>query len=184
MHVRFSTCIGTPVLEEGGDITLGLLSGILIHPDTGKIEGFLVHTRSFLGKGDLFCSSADIIRWGTRVYLRDASVLAPPEDRIRLQSLLSDPRTVLGQKIRTEAGARLGRCTDVQFNTDVMHIEWLFPRKFFRWGIALPVSDIVEVTSSAIVVSDPLKKDRIKKEEKQSVPSVASEMETGVSLRK
>jgi sporulation protein YlmC with PRC-barrel domain len=176
MHVRFSSCIGTPVLEEGGDTTLGLLSGILIHPDTGKIEGFLV--------GDLFCSSMDIVRWGTRVYLRDANVLAPPEDRIRLQSLLQDPRTVLGQKIRTEAGVKLGRCSDVQFNTDMMHIEWLFPRKFFRWGIALPVSDILEVTAAAIVVRDPIAKERVKQKTTQESSAKLPEMEAGVALRK
>ena len=184
MPVRFNSCIGTPVLEEGGDRALGVISGILIHPDTGKIEGFLVHVQGSAGKGDLFCSSADIIRWGTRVYLRNANRLAPPEDRIRLQSLLQDPRSVLGQKIRTETGSMLGRCADVQFNTDVMHIEWLFPRKFFRWGIALPVSDILEVTTAAIVVQDPLKKAHVKKERKEVSAGVLSEMESGVALRK
>lgn len=180
MHVRFNTCIGTPVLEEGGDATLGMISGILIHPDTGKIEGFLVRV---LGT-DLFCGSSDIVRWGTRVYLRDASVLAPPEDRIRLQSLLQDPRTVLGQKIRTESGTLLGRCSDVQFNTDVMHIEWIFPRKFFRWGVALPVSEILEVTPHAIIVGDPMKQDRVSNNETQELPSTLPEMEAGVSLCK
>ncbi|MBT4119386.1 MAG: hypothetical protein HOG89_00165 [Candidatus Peribacter sp.] len=184
MHVRFSTCIGTPVLEEGGDNALGVLSGILIHPDTGKIEGFLVHVQGMSGKGDLFCSSSDIVRWGTRVYLRSASVLAPPEDRIRLQTLLQDPRTVLGQRIRTETGTRLGRCKDIQFNTDVMHIEWLFPRKIFRWGIALPVSDILEITPAAIVVNDPIAKARISNKQKEAVGASVSEMEAGVALRK
>lgn len=179
MHIRFNTCIGTPVLEEGGDATLGTISGILIHPDTGKIEGFLVRV---LGT-DVFCGSSDIVRWGTRVYLRDASVLAPLEDRIRLQSLLQDPRTVLGQKIRTESGVRLGRCKDIQFNTDLMHIEWIFPRKFFRWGIALPVSEILEITPSAIIVGDPMKQDRVKSSKKQEVVSALPEMEAGVSLR-
>lgn len=183
MHVRFNTCIGTPVLEEGGDAVIGVISGILIHPDTGKIEGFMVHVQGFMGKGDLFCSSADIIRWGTRVYLRDASVLAPPEDRIRLQPLLQDPRTVIGQKIRTESGVHLGRCKDVQFNTDVMHIEWLFPRKHFRWGIALPVADILEVTPAAIIVGDLVKKARIDKAQEAKSPTLP-EMEAGVSLRK
>ena len=155
MHIRFTSCIGTPVLEEGGEHALGALSGILLDPDTGKIEGFFVD--------DLFCSALDIVRWGTRVYLRDSSVLAPPEDRIRLQPLLGDPRSVLGQKIRTESGASLGRCADIQFNTDAMHIEWIFPRKFFRWGIALPVADVLEVTPAAIIIRDPMNKERVSK---------------------
>ena len=184
MHVRFNSCIGTPVLEEGGDHALGVLSGILIHPDTGKVEGFLVHVQGLMGKGDLFCGSGDIVRWGTRVYLRSASVLATPEDRIRLQVLLNDPRTVLGQKIRTESGTKIGRCADIQFNTDVMHLEWLFPRKMFRWGIALPVSDILEITPSAIVIRDLVSKVPVEEGVKNEESSAITEMETGVVLRK
>ena len=170
MHIRFSTCIGIPVLEEGHDHALGVIAGILIDPDTGKIEGFLVHVQGFFG-GEMFCSSLDILRWGTRVYVRSADVLAPPEDRIRLQSLLQDPRTLLGQKIATESGTALGRCADVQFNTDSLHVEWLFPKRFFRYGVALPITDVLEVTEKAIVVRDPIKKEVVEEEVPEATPA-------------
>jgi len=145
--------MGLPLVEEGADGSiLGLLSGILIHPDTGRIEGFFVRSRS-----SLFVSSLDISRWGTRVYVRNADVVSPIEDRIRLQPLLEDTRTVLGQKVLSESGARFGKCHDVQFNTDTMHIEWIFPKKLFRWGVALPVAEILEVRPEAIIVKDRLK---------------------------
>jgi len=152
-------------MEEGTDNSvIGLLSGILIHPDTGAIEGFFLHSRM-----SLFVSSLDISRWGTRVYVRNADVVAPIEDRIRLQPLLEDTRTVLGQKILSESGTRLGRCKDIQFNTDTMHIEWIFPRKLFRWGVALPVSEILEVRPDAIVVKDRLKAEpQVRSREKPS----------------
>ena len=154
-------------MEEGGDQILGTIAGILILPDTGKIEGFFVHAQGILGVETVFCSTVDIVRWGTRVYVNSHTALAPAEDRIRLQSLLQDPRTVLNQKIRTEAGTHLGRCKDVQFNTESMHIEWLFPKKWFRWGVALPVSDIVEITPEAIITKDPMKKQYIKEQNKE-----------------
>lgn len=164
MHIRLSSCIGLPVLEEGDDHSLGRLSGILIDPDTGKIEGFFVRVYGLIGGSTVFCATLDIVRWGTRVYICSADALAPPEDRIRLQNLLEDPRLFLGQNIRTISGTRLGRCRDVQFNTDSMHVEWLFPRKWFYWGIALPISDVSEVTEEAIIVADPLKKESVKEE--------------------
>lgn len=163
MHIRFSSCIGIPVCEEGDQYPLGTISGILIHPDTGKVEGFVVWAQGV----ELFCGSADILRWGTRIYVRSADALAPPEDRIRLQSLLADPRTVLGQKIRTESGASIGRCKDVQLNTDTMHIEWLFPKSMFRWGVALPISEVLEVRRDAIIIRDPIKKAKV-----PSAPSI------------
>lgn len=168
MHIRFSHLIGFPVTEEGSDHDLGSISGILIVPDTGKIEGFFVHTHGFLGAESLYVSALDIIRWGTRVYIRSQDCLAPAEDRIRLQDLLRDPRTILRQKIQTESGTLVGKCADVQFNTESMHIEWLFPKRWFRIGMALPVSDILEVRPEAVIVSDPIKKESISQEEASS----------------
>jgi len=154
--------MGLPVIEDGGDAVLGLVSGILIHPDTGKVEGFFVH--SVLHSGEpLFVSFLDILRWGTRIYVRSADVLAPSHDRIRLQPLLEDSRTVLGQHIFTESGMSLGRCKDVQFNTESMHIEWIFPRKFFRWGVALSVAEIIEVQLKGIIVKNRLQKESLPK---------------------
>ncbi len=172
MHIRFNHCIGYPIVEEGGDQVLGTISGVLIEPDTGKIEGFFVHTAGLLGNETLLCSTIDIVRWGTRVYVNSRESLAPPEDRIRLQTLLNDPRTVLGQRIQTESGTRLGRCKDVQFNTSSMHIEWIFPRKWFRWGVALPVSDIIEIRPDTIVVRDLFAKDAVQVEEELSAPAI------------
>ncbi len=156
MHVRFSHCVGAPVVEDGTEEFLGSLSGILIHPDTGAIEGFFVKVSKFFGGEELFLSGLDIVRWGTRIAVSSSDVLSPVEDRIRLQTLLSDPRPILGQRIRTESGENLGRCRDVQFDTEAMRIEWLFPKRFVYSGVALPVSEIVEVREDGIIVRDPM----------------------------
>lgn len=169
MHLRFSHCMGMPVLEEGSDMVLGSISGILIEPDTGKIEGFFVGQDNFVAQGD-------IARWGARLYVRFASAVAPANDRIRLQQLLSDPRTVLDQKIRTESGQYIGRCSDVQFSTKSMHIEWIFPRKWFREKTAVPVSSIVEVTPQSIIIKDLRPLAPVHKEIKQT--TVLPEIET------
>lgn len=146
MRVRYTRSIGLPVLdEETGDL-LGELGGILINPDTGVIEGFFV--------GPLFLAGVDIIHWGLRVVVRSADVLGPLDERIRLQAIASGNRSVLGQAMVTESGKRLGTCRDVQFNTVDFRLEWLFPRRFWRWGVGVPASQIVEVRDDAIVLRD------------------------------
>jgi sporulation protein YlmC with PRC-barrel domain len=154
MHVRFSTVIGMPVTEERTEEHVAALSGILIHPDQGKIEGFFVRIPSFLQSDERFLSTTDIMHWGNRIRIRNAEMLSPLEDLLRLQQLSDEPRPVIGQKIVTENGAYVGMCKDVQFDTRVFMLEWLFPRKFFRWGIAIPASSIVQVRPDAIVVRD------------------------------
>ena len=88
---------------------------------------------------------------------------------IRLQSMLSDRRTVLGQRIATESGRALGVCRDVQFNTETFLIEWLFPKRFFRWGIALPVAEVKEITPRAIIIRDPMVREEKKASTKEPV---------------
>jgi sporulation protein YlmC with PRC-barrel domain len=153
MRVRFSTCIGMYVVCDSVDEVLGQLKQILLHPDTGKVEGFFV-TQAPMDEGTPFLAADDIVRWGTQVHVRDPDAVYPIEERIRLAHLLSDPRTVLGQQIRTEGGRNLGVCRDVQFNTDSMRSEWLFPRRFWRWGIPVAMSDVIEVTPQAVIVRD------------------------------
>ncbi len=166
MHLRYSACIGLPVLDETGEISLGSISGILIHPDAGKVEGFLLSGSGSSEQGTPFFSSLDIVRWGTRVYLRHAGAVGPLEERIRLAPLLRDRRTILGQAIRSESGVKLGRCADVQFTTKSMRIEWLFPRTWFRWAVPLPVSQIVEVNDHAIIVRDPIIKSTVESDKR------------------
>lgn len=155
MHVRFSRALGTQVMEAGSGEIIGLISDILIQPNTGKIEGFFITLPSFFATEPLFLSVLDIIHWGTRVTIRDPDALCPVSDLLRLQDLLDDDRIILGQKMITQSGRKIGVCKDVQFDTKKMRVEWLFPKKYFRWGTSLPASEIVEVTSDAIVMKDP-----------------------------
>jgi sporulation protein YlmC with PRC-barrel domain len=143
MHVRLSTCLGAAVVDRSSGDALGALSGIFIHPDTGKVEGITVSVPSgMLGSCDVFCGSPDIAHWGAVIQVSGPDALAPLEDRVRFAPILAEKRTVLGQRIRTELGRGLGICRDVQFDTEKMKVEWLFPRTWLRWGIALPLSEV------------------------------------------
>lgn len=143
------------VVEEDAATLLGSITGIVIHPDTAKVEGFYVQSkRIFAGAETLFIASSDICRWGTRVTIRHADMLGPLEDRVRLQSLVSEGRPVLGQSVVTESGTRLGTCADVQFDTLHFMVEWLFPRTWWSHGTPVPVTQVIEVRKDVIIVKD------------------------------
>lgn len=152
MHVRYSTVLGLPIVENGSEEAIAIISGVLIHPDLGKIEGFFVQVPSFLRTEELFLSVSDIVHWGKRVRIRDRHSLSSLEDVVRLHALQQEGRSVLDQPIVTEEGTPLGRCRDIQFNTLTFYLEWIFPKRFFRWGTPLPVSSIVLVRPDAVVV--------------------------------
>lgn len=155
MHVRFSMCRGLPVRVEETGLVAGALDEPLIHPDTGRIEGFFVRTSSFPTSQYVFLAAVDILRFGTYVWIDDEHVLGELEERIRLHQMFEEGRSVLGQPIHTQSGEVLGTCKDVQFDTRMMRLEWIFPKKWFRYGDGIPASSIVEVRTDAVVVRDP-----------------------------
>ncbi len=148
-----------PVCEEGSDEPFGQIIKPLPNPETGKIEGFYVSVPGALRTETLFLASSDIVRFSTRVWIRRSEMLSASEDHLRLRRFMEHPRPIQGQQIRTEDGIRLGRCADVQFDPQSFMIQWLFPKKFFRWGVALPLSAIIEVRKDAIIVRRTLAKE-------------------------
>lgn len=142
------------VLDDSTQQTEGFIDRPLIDPDTGKIIGFFVVPVSF-GASMLFLQSIDIAAWGTVVHIRSVDCLCPPEDVVRLRSAFEDPRTFLGQPIKIKKGATLGILADVQFNTKNFIVEWLFPRKFFFLRQPVAVTEILEVTKTAIWIKGP-----------------------------
>lgn len=154
MHIRFSTAVGLQLVEETEDQPIATVSGILLHPDLGKVEGFFVRVPSFFRSEELFLATLDIVHWGKRIRIRSGEVLSPAEEFVRLHPLLQEKRTILHQKIVAESGQALGVCRDVQFDTHLFLLEWIFPRKVFRWMRPIPASSIVIVREDAIIVRD------------------------------
>ena len=154
MRARYTRSLGLPVLEEETGDVLGVLSGMVLQPDTGVVEGFFVRMHGW-SANQQFLIAHDILHWGTRITVRSSDVLSTVDDLVRVQSILAQKRPILGQTIVTESGRTLGRCADVQFATGSFCLEWLFPRRWFRWGVPIPASQILEVKPDAIVVKDP-----------------------------
>lgn len=151
MHIRIGTALGLPVVDDAEEL-LGVLSGVFIHPDTGVIEGLFVHIDGFFSSETLFLSSSSIEHWGSRIRVRGRDSLSPLDDFVRLSRLHEEGRTVLGQQMVTDSGRRLGRCGDIQFDTRLMRVEWLFPRRWFRWGVPVPINAVIEVKPEAVIV--------------------------------
>ena len=154
MRARYTRSIGLPVLDEDAGEIVGSISGILLHPDSGIVEGFFVRAPGLFPGDDLFLLSVDILHWGLRVTIRHSDVLSPFGELVRLQTLIDSDRPILGQRMVTEGGRGLGRCSDVQFSTRDFCLEWLFPRRFWRSGIPVPASQILEVRREAIILRE------------------------------
>jgi uncharacterized protein YrrD len=152
MHLLYSDTIGTEIIDDIDHQIHGKVADILIDPDKSKIIALLV---VIPGASEIYAlHTHDISNWGNRIHIGDANVLGPAVDFVRLQDFLNDPRTVIGQKIKTRDGFCIGKCTDIQFEATTFRVEWIFPRKFFIKKLSLPTSDILEITEDAIIIKD------------------------------
>jgi uncharacterized protein YrrD len=187
MHVRALHIRGMHVVDDSTQFVVALLDSPLIHPDTGEIVGFFVLPVHGFVTGPLFLSTLDIIQWGTVIHIRSEDVLAPPSELVRLQEHLLDRRTFLGQLIRVRPGGRtLGRCSDVQFDTDSYKVEWLFPRRWLLRIDPIPSSEVIEVTSKAIWIRPPIRTvaDRTSVTDEQVKHAVHIDPAPAVTMRK
>lgn len=139
--------------EEHGEV-IGMVAGIVVHPDNGKVEAFSVRERRFFRGEELYLVTSAVRHIGRRITVRSADDLAPLSDLVRLRAVMDDGRTVVGQRMVTESGRFLGVCRDVQFDAEVFQVQWLFPRGWLRWRPAVPLSSVLEIRGDAIVVRD------------------------------
>lgn len=172
MRVRLSTVIGLPVVDESEQI-LGTIADMCIHPDTLGIEGFFVRIPRFFSSELMFLSCSEVEHWGSRIRVRHAHALSPVEDLVRISRILEEGRPVIRQMIVSDADIYLGRCHDIQFDTRSFRVEWLFPRRFLRWGIPIPIRAVVQVKPEAIVIQ---RDEKVMQKDETSAASSAIEV--------
>jgi uncharacterized protein YrrD len=160
MHLLRSAAIGTEVIDEQDHQIHGTVTDFVFDPDRGKLVAVLVDSPD---SADLLAlQTQDIAAWGQRIHIKETDMLGVPDEILRLKPLFEDPRTIIGQYIKTKSGVAIGKCVDIQFDAAHFGIEWIFPRSFLKKGLPLPASDILEITKDAIIV-----KDQTPKEEKE-----------------
>ncbi len=168
-----------PVLAADTREELGFVSGVLLHPDRGVVEGFFVQVPEFVHAQTHFVHSCDVLDVGPPLLIRSNDALGDPQEVLRVQQVLSDPRTVLGQPMLTEDGQRLGRCADAQVDAATLSLTWLFPKRWFRWGAPVAAADIVRITPQAILVKSRLRPIiEAEQEQKTTVADVLSAVES------
>ncbi|MBU1017980.1 hypothetical protein KKA33_03040 [Patescibacteria group bacterium] len=161
-----SQIIGNPVLREEDGEPVALLQDMIIHPDTGKIEGFWVKPL-MLPVNNAVIPSESILEWKKNVYIKDEREIAEPEDIIKITEILSRDILFTGNQVKNEAGVTIGRVFDLDFDTEKLYLRNLYTEKsflVFKYNQRIFNYDtIIQVTPDYIVVQElEEKKERVK----------------------
>ena len=153
--------IGTKVLEfDSGDL-LGMVSGIVIDPDSGMVEAFWVRPATIPVRSAILRTS-DILELKKNLYIKSDQVLAQAEDVIRVNEIIEDGRKFLGSLVQNEGGDSYGRCDDLSFDTETYALKQIHSRKSFLGLITLDerlfsYENIIKVLPGQILISDDAK---------------------------
>ena len=142
-------------LQTGGPVARTVLP--VIDPNNLKIEGFYCLTNDRQQQILLSQDIRDILSQG--IVVNDHTVLTDESDLVRLQDILRIKYAVLGKKVVTQNGRKLGKVEDYACDTQSMYIQKLYVVPTFIKGLAggqlgVDRSQIVEITNDKIIVQD------------------------------
>lgn len=154
---QHSKIIGTHVLSHAEGDALAIVEDLIVHPDTGKVEGFWVKPLTLPLKHAVLPWES-VVAWKRNLYVKDDQAMAEPEEIIRISEILSRKTYYIGNKVKTESGKRLGKVFDLDFEEQKMFLRYLFVQKSFLFFSSAPqfihFDSIVQVLPGMIIVKD------------------------------
>jgi len=154
----FSQILGTPVVGHEDGALLAMIRDIIIHPDTGKIEGFWIKSLS-LPVNNAILLSDSILEWKKNIYIKDVREIADADDVIKISEILSRQTDFIGNLVVNESGKNVGQVYDLDFDTNKLYLMNIYTHKSIL-GIykydprAFSFDSIIQVLPEYILVKD------------------------------
>lgn len=162
-----SDIIGSKLLLFQERVLLGEITGCIIDPKDGAFLGLKIIDS--IEKSPKVIPLNEIKGFGPDfVMIKDMKSLSEPSDVVRIEKALKiDPR-IIGEKVETECGQKLGKVEDATIDIKFSSLGRLYVRpkgifSFFAKQLIIPAKKIVEIKKNLIIVSDEFAKVEAKK---------------------
>jgi uncharacterized protein YrrD len=148
-------------LRTGSEVATAI--GPIVNPNNLKIEGFYCSDPTQRSQNLVLVAQdiRDIIPQG--IVINDHDVLSDPADLVRLKPVMSLQFGLLGKRVETASGEKVGKIEDYAIDMDSMFIQKLYVsqsvfKSFSGGNLGIDRSQIVEITPKKVVVHDLLGK--------------------------
>lgn len=149
--------MGTRLVSNDDGETLGILSGLIIHPDTGKIEAIVIRPVTLSIKEGIVLTEA-ILQWGTSIKIKSDREIAESNEIIRINEIVERGARFMNNSVKNEGGEWLGKVADVEFNTKTGYLKSLYvEKKFIVFRLSSRIfsfDSIIQVFPDYILVKD------------------------------
>jgi uncharacterized protein YrrD len=149
--------VNRPVLSLRTGTQVAVTQAPIINPNNLKVEGF--HCQNIDRKQVILLSQdiRDIMIQG--LLINDEDVLSDADDLMRLKQVLSFNFELLGKRVETSGGHKLGKVGDYATDVESMFIKKIYVvqsilKNFSGGNLGIDRTQIVEITDKKIVVND------------------------------
>lgn len=159
MLVLNSKLIAMPVLSVQDSGRIGTLSTSIIEPDSLKIIAFRVRGATNDEGGNILDTRSVREYSELGVVIDGPGELVSDSDVIKIEKVLALNFNLLGLKVESRKGSKLGRIIDFAVTTDNFSVQQIIVKRptlksFLDPELTIPRSEIVEVTDDKIIVRD------------------------------
>src|SRR4030042_4604509 len=157
MLIKGTSLIGKQIRATSDASFLGKVADLIIDPANGKLLALKLQSKIF--KPKIICTID--IQGFTPLFLiaKDDSVIVNAEEVVRVKQVLDKKIMIIGNKVKTEAGKKLGICEDILIDTTTsMAIKFYVKTSGIMGPLQpnriIPSASVVRIDREAIVVKE------------------------------
>ncbi len=158
MQKLSSDLLEKPVVGVQNAEILGTINGFIVRPDDFKIVVCIV--TPIVSKTKLYLLPSDIrLVNNNKIIIDSHQKLSEFEDLVRYQHDITNNYNVIGNKVETTTGKKLGRVKDFIFDPAHFYISKLYVRPrifktFLVTNLLIDRADVIDVKKNTIIVKD------------------------------
>lgn len=177
MLVTASKLIGTPILSMQASGAIGRVSECIIDPDTLKIIAFRAEGGPIPRTGANLLATSSIREYSNfGMVIDSADEFIDSEDVVKISKILALNFNLIGLKVESKKGSKLGKVTDYTVIPDDFVVQQLIVHRpalksFIDPELTIHRKEIVEITDYKVIVKDEEKTIKKKAETEDFVPN-------------
>lgn len=177
MLVYASKLIGSKILSVQAGGAIGVIAQPIVDPDTLKIIAFTVDSPLVKKSGNNILDVASIREYSNfGVVIDDIDELVTPDDVLHIQKILKLNFDLIGLKVETRKGSKLGKVMDYTVTNDNFTVQQVVVKRpviksFIDPELIVSRREIVEITDYKLILKDEEKVIKEKAAKEDFVPN-------------
>ncbi len=171
-----SRLFGTPILSVQAGGAIATVTAPIVNPDNLQIIALQLEG-PVINSGNYILDTASVREYShLGMVIDDADELVGPEDVVKIKDILALNFNLIGLKVETKKGSKLGKVIDFSFTPEDFTIQQIIVKRpvvksFVDPELIIHRREIVEITDYKIVVRDEEKVLKARAEKEDFVPN-------------